>query len=403
MKLTVLFILTFITTFSDLCCKNVIILSCKGGGAHSSASKAISGYLKGQYNVKIVNVFNDILHNSDIIQRVSNKKYTCDDFYNFLLSKQQVQSINCMCYWIKYYLSFWPIKKSLHNAFYRYFQQHNPDLIISVIPLFNNIIAGVAKRLDVPFLVVPADLDSTHYTLSKENLDYSKFYYGTSFHNSSHSKYNVNHIRSESLVFLGFPLRDSFGSAPTKKFNNSRSVKQKFKIPENRKVVMILMGGAGSTASYKYAKAMANCKDCDLHVLICLGRDKSLVKRISSIKYPKNVSRTILGFTDKIQDLMLVSDILITAPGPTSIMESIHCHTPVVLDTTRGILNLHKFNVNFVKDNNLGDTVSSYNKLPAVINKLCCKNYSRTYKQSINAIEKSNPKVNIQNLVDSII
>lgn len=399
LKLLLLFCLF---SFIQLNCKNIVVLSCKGGGAHSSAASAILGYLQDQHKVKVVNSFDEVLCSLDFVQRFTFGKYTGDDFYNYLINRQHVKCINFICGFAKCYINFWPVKRSLDRAFYEYFKQNKTDLIISVIPLFNNIIAGVAKKLNIPFLVVPVDLDSTHYFLSKENLDYPKFYFGVPFKKKCYSKLCFNYIRLESIVFTGFPLRGSFLKPRSKDPKNISLIKKSFNIPENKKVIMILMGGAGSTACCNYAKAIAKSKNCNLHVIMCLGRDEKSLKKISKIKFPKNISISLLGFTQQIADLMNISDLLITAPGPTSIMEALYCNTPVVLDVTRGILNLHKFNIEFIKDNNLGISIDNYNKLPLIISRLCNENYYCKFKDNMRKLNKTNPKINIQNLVNYI-
>ena len=48
--------------------------------------------------------------------------------------------------------------KEIQQLLHDYFIQTKPSLIISVIPLINNIILDAAQELNIPFMMVPTDL-----------------------------------------------------------------------------------------------------------------------------------------------------------------------------------------------------------------------------------------------------
>ena len=85
-------------------------------------------------------------------------------------------------------------------------------------------------------------------------------------------------------------------------------------------MVMVFMGGAGSLASYRYVRTLAKLA-MPMHILVCLGRNMRLSRNINKILLPPEVTLTIIGFTDRIADLMSISDVLITKPGPGSVCE----------------------------------------------------------------------------------
>ncbi len=53
-------------------------------------------------------------------------------------------------------------KSSVEPLLEKYLTQHQPDLIISVIPLINNLVLKVAQKLNIPFLLIPTDLDRNY-------------------------------------------------------------------------------------------------------------------------------------------------------------------------------------------------------------------------------------------------
>ena len=65
-------------------------------------------------------------------------------------------------------------------------------------------------------------------------------------------------------------------------------------------------------------------------VVVC-GRNEAGRKKLSSIRPPSRHRVKLLGFTDKMRDLMAVADLLVTKPGGLTVSEALACGLPMAL------------------------------------------------------------------------
>ncbi len=342
--------------------KRIVVFMCKGGGGHIAVAKGLNEYLKDDYDVTTLNIFQDVIGPFDTLRTLSFGKMAGEDFYNFCLQ----------CRWTTIANNFvvvgrWGVnlrQSTIEWLILEFFKYEKPDLIISVIPMLDGALLNVAQKLNVPFLIITNDLDSTNYINGIKDPKYSKFCYTLTFDDKViREKIVPANIPAHQVRVVGFPLRPEFF---VKK--NRKRIKKDFTLPDNKPIVMVLMGGAGSLANYRYVRALAKM-DTPMHLIVCLGRNESLKKNISKIMLPPHITTTILGFTDRIADLMAVSDVLITKPGPGSISEAIVSHLPIVVDQTSGTLWWEGLNIDFVKRNGFGDVITNFKEVPTVLKK----------------------------------
>lgn len=379
--------------------KKIIIFMSAGGGGHISVSNALKKYIGSEYNLKVVNLVNDVLPTMDPIRNVTFGKYTGEDLYNFFLKNQLIWFANklCMQYGSWQILS---VHREVERLVNRYIKKEKPDLMLSVIPIFNYSLLNVAKKNDIPLMVLTNDLDTTNYIVGMEGDYGDKFAYTLPYDDPRmHEKIAQANIPKENLHITGFPLRPDFFDK-----KNRQEVKAAFNMPKDRPVVMILMGGQGSYASYKYAKQIIKMAR-PLHLVVCLGRNEQLRAKIDKLKKrSRMVSIQTIGFTDKISDLMAASDLLITKSGPGSISEAVYMNLPMLVDVTTRPLDWEKLNVTFVEENGFGETISNYRQVPQMIARYLDNpsHYSRI-KSNLQAFPKVRCTEKVRSLVASLL
>ncbi len=342
--------------------KKIIVFSSLGGGGHLSVSKGLCGYLGDKYDVEIVNVLKTILAPIDTLGTLTFGKVTGEDMYNFFLR----------CGWTNVIRNYSYIGHSImhhrHGVMIklmrRFLLKEKPSLVISVIPHVNKCCLAVCQELDIPFLIITNDLDSTNYMNGLSPPYYKKFKYAIPFeYKPIRDKIESAHIPKEQIVVTGFPLRPEF----FKKKKVSR-IKKEFKIPAGKPVVMVFMGGAGSQASYRYVRKLAKL-NIPMHIIVCLGRNERLKRNIRKIPLPEGVTITLMGYTNRIADLMAISDVLITKPGPNSVCEGLQSQVPMVLDQTSGTIFWEQLNIDFMVDNGFAESLKDYVNLEGILPK----------------------------------
>lgn len=375
----------------------ILIVSCIGGGGHTAVSKALYGNLNDSYDIKIVNFYQDIAHWFDTVGLCTFGHFRAEDFYNFCLQCRWVPVINR-------YLDFgcWMTRlrhSSLEQSIEYFVQQEKPDLIISVMPIVNFMILKIAQQFQIPFLVLTNDLDTTNYIHALSNPQYKKFYYSLAFDDPAiRAKIAPASLSADSVKVIGFPLRPEFFSKKDKV-----KIKREFGIPEDKPVVMILMGGAGSLVTVRYIKMLARTPS-PIHIIACLGRNEKLRRNIHRVILPRHITLSIVGFTDRIADLMAISDVLITKPGPNSICEAIASGLPMILDKTGTTLWWELLNIDFVKQYQLGDVLTNFRDLQSVLSRyLSDRRYVHTIRNRMLALNTSCFEKNLKNLIAEII
>lgn len=284
-----------------------------------------------------------------------------DELYNYIINENAYDVANFFYPQLVNSLSV--NHTTIVERFEKKFEEYKPDLVISLIPLFNAAALEAATNKGLPFLLLAPDFDISKYFVGRDvqlpcptTIPFND--------EALVTKATGAGLASTDLKLYGMPLRKDFFEK-----KNLVAIKEQLKkekepinIPDGRKVVMILMGGAGSKKVSWYVQQVIKSADIGaiaepVHILACVGRDKVLANKLKrEIKLPENgnVSMSVVGFTERISDLMAVSDILITKPGPATLCEAIQSKLPVILDTSSGVLDWEHAHVDFVKRHELG-------------------------------------------------
>jgi len=329
--------------------EKIVIFSSRGGAGHISTSKSITAALSDKYDIKTVNTFTEVLHPMDPLYNVTGGKYYGENFYNYLVQgpvglwtcKNLVVPIGN-----KMFLN---SHKKAEKLFSNFLAKEKPSMIISVIPIINSSLLTVAKKMDVPFLVVTPDLDTTMFLNGLRAPDYNKFKYTLAYNDDLlFDKIAKAKFKKEQVEVVGFPVRKDFFEK-----KDLNKLRKEYNIPAGKKVIVLLMGGAGSKSTYTYTKKICKYK-MPVHLLVCIGRNEAARAKIDKINPKNGVSKTVIGFTDRMSDLMAMADLLITKAGPNSISEAIYLNLPVLVDGISSTLPWEKINIKFVEKHKLG-------------------------------------------------
>jgi len=373
--------------------KKILILTSFGGGGNLEASKALESYLRNDYTIELCSIFKDILYPLDPFSLLTANHYSGEEFYNLFVSSKHFSFLG----WL-YSCGVWYIqaqKANIHSLFKKYLMQNKPDVIISVVPIVNNIILTVSEELNIPFLLIPTDLDINPYIININNPTYTKFHIGLIFDDQEIIKpLKRSSIRNFNII--GAPLRPDFFSTKDK------SLRKEHGIEQNKLVIMILMGSHGSYDTEKYVGQLLKLTE-PAHIFACIGKNEQSRKNLSQLKIPPHISLSIIGFTNKIADYMAMSDILISKSGTLSVCEALYMNLPILLDATSTALPWEKFNHHFIKKHHFGDCIKRYEDIIPLIGDLKANNLINRYKNNIKQQEKKLCPTEIKRVIERIV
>ena len=376
--------------------KKIIILTSDGGGGNLSASNALEGYLKDDYNVQSVHVFKDLLLSLDFVYVFSFKRYSGESLYNSFMPKKQFRFIAVFYYIGILYIQL--MSKKIRTILYNYFAQTKPDHILSVIPIINDIVLSIAQELDIPFLLIPTDLDTRMYILNIKNPSYKNFKICLPFHDKDILQPLIqSRISADYISIVGAALKPNFFEP-----KNNDHLKEEFLIPPNKPIIMVMMGAQGSSELQRYAYHLLTIEN-PVHLLLCIGKNSNSKAALRNLTIPAHITISIIEYTQRIADLMTISDIILSKSGSISVCEAIYTNTPLLLDATSTILPWEKFNHTFIKTHQLGLSITKHKNISPIVSNLISNAMQlEEYKNNLKKIEKLDIKTHIKNCLKTL-
>ena len=366
--------------------KKIMIFTSKGGSCHQSTSQALKKLLEKEYDITIINPIEKLIGPLDPVKKIV-KKYDWEVLHEKLFQNGWVRTINFYTYYIAPILIS-TFSGTIEKKFQKLFEKEKPDLVISVIPFFNLFASNAAYKCKIPYALITLDMDLTLWSIWLNKIKHPNFVMTIlDDHLKKQFQKQLKNIPQEQIKTIGMPIRPEFFEEKNKK--DKEKIRIEWNIPKDKFIIMLMMGGAGSNIILKYAKEIAKNR-LPIHLLTCIGKKTKLEKKLLPIIAKENsvTTFTIVPFTNKIADLMSVSDLLITKPGPSTTNEAIAKKLPLLIDETQKTLFWEKGILNFVKRNKIGNSIKKFRKLKKIIRNYLDKNY---YKNCLKAFDKLPP------------
>lgn len=343
--------------------KKIIIFTSGGGGGHISATKAIESYIGQEYEIKPVYIFNEVFKSIDPATVLSFGKINGEDIYNFFLKRRWYSILNIMFDVGNWYFSL--RAHAMTKIATDYLSIHKPNVVISVIPIVNNIILDASKANNIPFILCPTDFDVTSFIRDIKNPDYQKF--DVTVANKDPlvmQKVAPAGIAADHIHDTGLPMRKSFFESKDK-----AALKKEFGIPLEKQVIVMMMGGQGNSSINIFAQQLSKL-NLPVHVIICIGKDDSLKQQLDAISFNPVITISIIGFTERVADLLAIADLLITKSGSVSFSEGIYMNVPMILDATATLLYWERLNHILLEKHNWGISLKKASGLNTSILKI---------------------------------
>ncbi|MBX9831382.1 hypothetical protein K2X40_05465 [Candidatus Babeliales bacterium] len=377
--------------------KKIVILTSKGGYTHMAVAKALDTFFGQEYEIVIVNPFETVLASLDIVKTLTFNSYDAEEAYNSMLRSGWTRLLNFCLRNIGL-----PTAKRQANKVEKlltnYLAQLKPDMLISVIPVISLPASNAAKNLNIPFLLVTLDNDLTAWVPGLKKLTHQKFATTIGFETplTRPMLHDVG-IPDTKITASGFPVRKDFLEQ-----KNIPAIKTDWQIPDNKFVITLVMGGAGSNLMYRYARQIAKL-DRDIHLMVLVGKNEYLGARLKKIRCSEKVTLRVVEFTDRVSDLMAASNLLITKPGPSIITEAMYMNLPMLIDHTTVHPFWENINIKLVTDNKLGDEIKNLNDLKRIIRHyIDDTEYYQTIKNNIASFEKEDFYKKIGHLIHTM-
>ncbi len=197
----------------------------------------------------------------------------------------------------------------------------NWDLAICTHFLPSEILGGLRRngRVDFPQAVVTTDFDAHRLWV---NPPCERYFTATEEGRANLAGYGVP---LEHIFTTGIPIHPSFAD-----WKSPADCRRIHGLPGDRPIVLQLSGGSGFGPVEEVHRRILETP-IPLHVVTVAGRNAELRRRLPEISCPARHQRTIIGFTDQMNELMGAADLIVTKPGGLSTSESLGCGAGMLL------------------------------------------------------------------------
>ncbi len=390
--------------------KKVLIMSASTGGGHNRAARAIKEELESR-TIDNMSIECEIVDSLKLVNNTMDKVisggyeksalYTPKAYgsvYRFsetsLASKNEFKGN--------------PLTSLMARKFKHLLNDSSPDLIIGTHPFPMIALSTLKKnnyslsksesfykssKVNIPPMISVLTDYTTHSTWIQNEIDY--YIVG---HEYVKELLVYEGVDSEKVKAFGIPVEKSFLS-----HRDRKTVLTELGLsPE--KLTVLLMGGSFGAGNIKETLEDLLTVDRDFQILVVTGKNEHLKDRLSkmldSTIHNKNIC--LLGYTNKMNDILASIDVLISKPGGLTTTEALLNDVPMIVPYF--IPGQEEENLDFLTNCGAALRTTKKYSLPVLL-KVLIDDPSRldSLRKNIKSIRKFNSAVNISNLVVDIL
>ena len=203
----------------------------------------------------------------------------------------------------------------------------NPDMVISTHPFSSQMCSYLKRKGKVNFPLATIMTDFAPHDQWLVGHEYTEYFFVA--HDKMKTYLISKGIDENKIYDLGIPISTKF----TKEFNKTEILKE-FNLQENKKTILFFGGwnsGNAQERTLKIFEILATFSD-SIQIVAISARNKKLQEGYENIIKNNNLNNvTILDYTNKVPELMSISNIVVAKPGGLTTSESLAMNLPMIL------------------------------------------------------------------------
>jgi 1,2-diacylglycerol 3-beta-galactosyltransferase len=373
-----------------ICSINVI--TGQGGGGHYATYRAIRVIAEQQ---KLPWQF-QVLDMDEIITQLSQQNQLNNAYDVFGVSAHDLYNWMLRSGWTWLWPMLMRLNKWLVRLNYkmgvRLFEQHwyeqQPDLVLSVMPLFNRVIWESIQRVkpNTPVVTILTDFADCPPNFWFEPSTSNYFVCGTDKAVEQARSLGIaaeQIIQTSGLVIHpNFYPSQSDDRAPISQSMRQQE-RQRLGLDPDRMTGLVLFGGNGSPVMKDISKRLESLSE-QLQLIFICGRNEALAQELR--QYQGTQKRFITTFTDDVPYYMQLADFFIGKPGPGSISEAIAMKLPVIVECNSSTMIQERYNAEWIQLKEVGLVLHSFRDIQKAVEKLLQPKIFARYRDNVAAI-----------------
>jgi 1,2-diacylglycerol 3-beta-galactosyltransferase len=342
--------------------KRITLVYFDAGGGHRSAALAIQQavQLAGlPWQVELVRL-QELLDPIDLLRLVT--RVRVEDTYNGILKNG----------WTVAFLPFvrsvqattFLLHRPIVNLLVREWSLRPPDLLVSLIPIFNRaLFESLQKALPGrPFVTVMTDLADypPRYWIERQ-----RQYIVCGSDRAAKQAAAMGHAPDRIVRSSGMILNPRFYELEPVDRGSER---MKLGLDPDRPTGLVLFGGHAPRRAMLRIDRLLSASGLPLQLILICGRNEELARELRARR--SDIPRWIEGFTSEVPYYMQLSDFFIGKPGPGSLAEAVFMGLPVVVERNASTLPQERYNTRWVREKQLGIVVRSFSDVTRAVSDL---------------------------------
>jgi hypothetical protein len=341
--------------------KRIVLAYFNAGGGHRAAARALDDTMQSQgrpWQTTILDV-DRVLESIDPIYRSTGVRG--GELYNWTLRRG----------WTAGSSQIIPIMhgviRLLHSRQVKLLREQwrvlRPDLVVSVIPHLNRALYESLRFEfpETPFVTLITDLADypPHFWFEPQD---QHFICGSDIAVQQAQEAGIE--KRNIWQVSGMILHPRFYQAMP---GNRAEARRELGLLPDLPVGLVLFGGYGSQSMVRIARRLALAKTKTQLIFLC-GRNQALMDQLRELKFPFPVH--VQGFTENVAHYMWLSEFFIGKPGPGSVSEALAMRLPVIVETGIKTLAQERYNVEWIKEQGVGLSVSRTKDFPQAVSSI---------------------------------
>ena len=341
--------------------KKIMIFYAAYGGGHLSAARSIKENIETNYTDVEVLLVDCMEYVNKIVNKVTTTAYS-------EMAKKAPRRWGKV-YWDSQKGPLAQISTTSNNVLSiklnKLLQDFQPDIIISTHPFATQMCAYLKKldKLDAKIATVMTD-----YAPHDQWLVFNHYvdYYFVS-HEGMKKQLHEKGIPNEKIFATGIPLSNKF----LLKYDKSQ-ILESFDLSPDRKTVLFFGGGEfglGKTQTFNIFKSFVECHE-NIQIVAIAGKNAKMKESFENLvdELGKHDYVKILEYTDKVPELMSISDLVVTKPGGLTTTESLASGLPIVI--INPIPGQEEENATYLEENKVAIWIKKGDNVEEILNNL---------------------------------
>jgi len=200
-------------------------------------------------------------------------------------------------------------------------------------------------------------------------------------------------VPEDKITVSGIPTTDDFcGEFDTE------DLRRTYRLDKDRKTIFLMSGGFGVGPMEKMLFSLNECK-VEIQVIAVCGHNKEVYEDIELIRDKLRYPLVLFGFTDKVAELMAVSDIMVTKAGGISVTEALNMRLPMVFYAS--VPGQETWNEDLLVRVGAAQKADNVRDIPVIVNRMLLS--EDAYETFIEGIDKVRRPHAAEHIVDMVL